>query len=49
MDSNDIYYFEFQTWNMALQPAYNICTIAIQLYNVPTLNHKSLCPELLLM
>ena len=31
MDSNTIYYFEFQTWNLALQPAYNISKLTIQL------------------
>ena len=30
MDSNTIFYFELKTWNMALQPAYNICKLSIQ-------------------
>ena len=31
MNSNTIYYFKFQTWNLALQPAYTIFKLTIQL------------------
>ena len=31
MDSNTIYYFKFQTWNLDLQPVYNRCKLTIQL------------------
>ena len=31
MDSNAIYYFEFQTCNLDLQPAYNISKLTIQI------------------
>ena len=31
MDSNNIYYFEFQTWYLAWKPAYNRCKLKIQL------------------
>ena len=45
MDSNAICYFEFQTWNLALQPAYNIYNPQSKFYDVLVLDHTRLCTE----
>ena len=42
-------YFKLQIWNLALQPAYNICKVVILMYDVLTLDYKILSPDLHLL